>query len=358
MVRLLAKGVVSSGHRATVIAVQQQAHTTVDDDEGVRVIRLPGQGDRPWAPLEDARRLWSMVRHEIATQMVDAVEGADFSMHFAPRDLGIPRVIRMHGGHTFFADASDAPLPVAIRALERRSFHRADHLLAVSRYVAERTRSLLRLGDTPIAVIPNGVDTELLCPSWDREPVRGRIAFVGRYEERKGIRELIGAMPEIVRRCPEAHLVAVGPEAPGDGGRFRRSLISEVDVSVRDRIDLRGPVPNEKVRTLLTEAEVCALPSHMEAHPITWLETLACGKALVASRTGPGPEVVEHGVSGLLTDPFDPAAIAEQVAAVLGSDDLRCTLERGARRRALERFSVHRMVSDTIAYYEQLPALR
>jgi glycosyltransferase involved in cell wall biosynthesis len=89
----------------------------------------------------------------------------------------------------------------------------------------------------------------------------------------------------------------------------------------------------------------------MEALPVAWLEGLACGAAVVASRDGPGPEVIEHGVSGLLCDPHDPASIATELVRVLSDTALSERLGRAGRRRVEKRFSESAVVPQAEAFY-------
>jgi glycosyltransferase involved in cell wall biosynthesis len=89
----------------------------------------------------------------------------------------------------------------------------------------------------------------------------------------------------------------------------------------------------------------------MEAMPNAWLEGLAMGKAVIASNTGPGEEVVEDGVSGLLCDPYDPNSIGEKVIELLRKPKLRRDLGRGARDRAINQFSIEFLAAHNERFY-------
>jgi glycosyltransferase involved in cell wall biosynthesis len=91
----------------------------------------------------------------------------------------------------------------------------------------------------------------------------------------------------------------------------------------------------------------------MEAMPLAWLEAMACGKAVVASKTGPGPEIIEDGVSGLLCDPYDPKDIADKILTILKDPDLAARLGRNARKRVEEHFSPEVIIPKNIAFYEE-----
>ena len=88
---------------------------------------------------------------------------------------------------------------------------------------------------------------------------------------------------------------------------------------------------------------------------MAWIEVMASGKALVASSAGPGPEVVEDGVSGLLVDPHDPQAIAGAVVALL--DDGDASLPPRGRRPGPGRssgFSIDQLVTLNVDHYRSV----
>src|SRR5690606_27329884 len=138
-------------------------------------------------------------------------------------------------------------------------FARADHLSAVSRYVGETTRSLLGLGDRPIEVLPNGVDTGAFRPR-DVPEAPGTIAFAGTLCEKKGIRQLVEAMPAVLTRHPEARLLAAGRDWVDDQGSFRARLEASMDPATAGHVEFLGPLAHQDVPGLLARASVCAYP--------------------------------------------------------------------------------------------------
>ena len=262
------------------------------------------------------------------------------------------RVLRMHGGPAFFG-ISDR---VQLRA-ERRSFRIAGELCAVSHCVAAGTRSLLNLGDRHVEVIPNPVNVDEFSPGpTGSSGEDGLIVFTGSVIERKGIRELIGAMPRIVAAVPQARLEIYGGEPVDDPPRvsLAKSLQASLPAEVAARVEWKGRVGRALLPGALRRASVCVYPSHIEAMPIGWLEGLATGKAVVASQTGPGPEVIDDEVTGLLCNPHDPNSIAEKVIRLLKDPAARSRLGNAARKVALERYALPGLVDRNIAYYERL----
>jgi glycosyltransferase involved in cell wall biosynthesis len=352
----LARALVGRGHRVTVLGIQRRPDEARQDDQGVEIIRLPHTRVPKAGYLAHSRLLRRTLEQVHAAQPIDVLEGAELALSILPRRAEFARIIRMHGGHHFFAHTLGKPTGAWRAWRECRSFARADALCAVSHFVAETTRELLALGDRAIEVIPNPVDTSRFRPRPDVPVTPGRLVFVGTVCEKKGVRQLVQAMPGIVDAVPTAHLQVIGRDSREAGESFTERLQALVPDALRAHITFTGPVDHETLPERLAAAEVCVYPSHMEAMPLAWLEGLAMGRPVVASATGPGPEAIEDGVSGLLCDPHDPAAIADTVIRALTDATLRRQLGAAARERAETLFAADVLVSRNETFYASLSA--
>jgi len=356
MVQALSRSLVARGHAVTVVGIYSPESQGRSLDEGVEVIRLPHTRMRGTGLLVNGSRLREALVRIHRQRPIDLLEGSELSFAFTPRTLPFPTLIRMNGGHHFFAvTLGEEPRPWR-SWLERRSFSRATHLCAVSRYVASTTSRLLGLDGREIEIIPNPVDVVHFFPRQPSTEEASLIVFVGTVCEKKGIRQLIEAMPRIVEYVPDARLLVCGRDSidPKSGRSFSLQLQQTLPAGVADRVSFTGHVNHASLPDTLARAAVCVYPSHMEALPLAWLEGLAMGKAVVASSTGPGPEVIEDGVSGLLCDPHDPAAIAARIIAVLGDHELRKRLGEDARRDVMTRFSLSTLVARNETFYERV----
>ncbi len=207
--RAMGRALVQAGVSVDVVGVYCKGQDVVEEDRGVRVWRLAGAR----APLTRfVRNGWKLTRklRELRDGAgLELVEGQENAFAALGPVQGVKKIIRMHGGHHFFA-VTLGRRPAAWRGWqERRSFGQADALCAVSRHVAETTRELLGLGGRRIEILPNCVDTEMFRP---REEVReqdGLIVFAGTVCEKKGIRQLVEAMPAILAACPGARLADI-----------------------------------------------------------------------------------------------------------------------------------------------------
>jgi glycosyltransferase involved in cell wall biosynthesis len=137
------------------------------------------------------------------------------------------------------------------------------------------------------------------------------------------------------------------------GRSFAEYLHGLIPADLQERVIFQGTVEHDQLWRILARAAVCVYPSHMESQGIVIVEAMAMGKAVVASNTGPGPEVVEDGVSGLLCNPHQPESIAEKVIQLLRDAELRRRLGAAARQRAVEHFSVEVLVGRNLDFYRR-----
>lgn len=121
-----------------------------------------------------------------------------------------------------------------------------------------------------------------------------------------------------------------------------------------NNINIFGPVPHTEVPTFIEKADVCVYPSHMEAMPIAWLEGLAMGKKVVASKIGPGLELVKDNETGLLINPYSPEDIAEKIIQVLSNEKEAEERAVNAREDILKRFNSDLIINENIEFYKSI----
>jgi len=351
----LGRGLAANGCRVTAIGVYPIEKTIREDDEGVSVIRLPHTGVRGAGYIVNGHRLAGELEALNRRHPIDVVDGPELS--FANIRPGAPtaNVIRMNGGHHFFMTTLGQRTAIWRSWQEKRSFARANELCAVSEFVAETTRELLKLGNRPIEILPNPVDIERFKPRPDIHEEDGLIVFTGTLCEKKGVRQLVQALPRIVAEVPRARMLIIGRDSvdPQTGGSFKSSLKSLIQPALKPRVEFGKFVENRLLPEILARASVCVYPSHMEAQGIVIVEGMAMGKAVVTSRTGPGPEMIEDDISGLLCDPHDPDSIAAKVIALLKDSQFRRQLGARARLRSVSKFSAEALVGRNVEFYKR-----
>lgn len=351
----LGRALARNGCRVTVAGVYPIEKTIREDDEGVAVIRLPHAGVRGAGFIVNGRRLASELEAINRQHKIDVIDGPELSFANIRLHAAATKVIRMNGGHHFFTTTLGQRPAVWRGWQERRSFARADELCAVSEFIAETTRGLLKLGNRPIEILPNPVDTERFKPRPEIHEEDGLIVFTGTLCEKKGVRQLVQAMPRIVAEVPQARLLLIGRDSidPLTGASFKSQMEKLIEPRLQPHVKFADFIDNSRLPETLASASVCVYPSHMEAQGIVIIEGMAMSKAVVTGKTGPGPELVEDEVSGMLCDPYDPASIAAKVVGLLKDPSLRRQIGARARLRAVNKFSVETLVRLNTDFYHR-----
>ncbi|HET9471952.1 MAG TPA: glycosyltransferase family 4 protein, partial [Usitatibacter sp.] len=240
---------------------------------------------------------------------------------------GWPVIFHLHGGG-FARFVSQECGPLARRAV-RFFLDRATVIVVVSERWAGWMHGIT--ANPRIICVPNPV---ALPPAVERPRERGLVAFAGRCREAKGVFDLLDAMSEVAPSQPALRLECAGD---GDLGRMVERAAA---LGIGERVRLRGWIGARERDDLLTRASVFALPSHAEALPVSLLEAMAAGCAVVATRVGGIPDLVEDGVNGLLVPPRDPAALARALRTLLDDPELASRLGRAARATVAERYTL------------------
>ena len=211
----------------------------------------------------------------------------------------------------------------------------ADRIIAVS---ADGLRTLEDAG-ARAELLTNGVDTNAF-PESERDPAVVSIAYVGTVCARKGLDDLRIAMM-LLRDA--AVLARVRVTIVGDGRQEGPNVFEQVresynDSGLADIVRFTGSLPPEAVRSMLTNADIFCLPSHWEGLPLSLLEAMAAGSAVVATTVGDIPEVLEQGRAGILVEPRRPDQLADALARLLHDPDERVRLGTVGRERARRHF--------------------
>jgi glycosyltransferase involved in cell wall biosynthesis len=240
------------------------------------------------------------------------------------RLLGVPYVLHLHGGgyRDFLAQASPS--------LHRRittMFQSAAGIVTLGRVWARFVIDTLAVDPDRVLVLPNAAPLPAL-------PHEGggsapHILFLGKLGAEKGIPELIDAL---------AALAAV----PG-ARSFRATLAGDGDVAAtRDAVSALGlanhvAVPGwigpDEIAGLMARSDILVLPSHVENLPMSIIEAMAAGLAVVATPVGAVPDIVEHEVTGLLVPVGDATALAQALETLIAHPEECARLGAAGRVR-------------------------
>lgn len=160
-------------------------------------------------------------------------------------------------------------------------------------------------------------------PAPDATPV---VLFLGSWLPRKGIRTLVQAAQLIRDRGIAVKWLVAGTGIDAD------QVLDCWPERLRDQIEVVPSFTQEKENDLMHRSDVFVLPSFFEGQPLALLQAMATGLAVVATDTCGQRDLVQHDRNGLLFQPGDALALANQLARCISSEALRSQLGEEARR--------------------------
>jgi glycosyltransferase involved in cell wall biosynthesis len=351
-----AKALGERGGDVTVVAPDEPGFPETDTVDGVAVRRVryawprateglaygAGMAENLKARPSLALQLPGLVlalRRGLADMGRDAVPQPDVVLaHWALAGLAAAPVCRRRGVPLITVlNGSDLTLALGDGLLARTWARTVKRALAASAFTVVLSGAMGRdaiaaglVRDDRVSVVPQGVDDALLSrPVGPGE--EGRVLFVGRMVESKGVRELAEAVKLLP---PPAHLVCAG-----DG-----PLVAEL--SGLAQVTCLGPLEHFSVLDEMQRAAVVALPSHAEGLPNVLLEAMALGRPVVATPVGGIPELVRGdsasgatGPAGLLVPAGDARSLSQALESVLGHPASARELGERGRVRIAARYA-------------------
>lgn len=209
------------------------------------------------------------------------------------------------------------------RLAARIAGRRANHVMSISAVTLERFLQLYPYRREQTSIAPNAIHLEQFGMAAPRDDLLARWQLDGRKviltlgrmdatERYKGFDEIIDIMPDLVRDVPDIVYVAAG-----DGSDRRRLEAKVRALGLQERVIFPGFVEECEKADLYRLADVYAMPSHGEGFGFVFLEALACGTPVIASKVDGGREAVLDGELGRLVDPRDSAALREAILAAM-----------------------------------------
>jgi glycosyltransferase involved in cell wall biosynthesis len=251
-----------------------------------------------------------------------------------------PVLLHMHGGEfeTFYQNC-----PWLAQRCISGLMRRARGVGVLSQSWVERLRPICPQAHW--LILPNPVVLRPLPDASRENDPFLRVLFLGRLEPAKGVFELIRAFAQARTQVPHLRLMLAGEGDRAEVLRLSREL------GVADAIELLGWVTGSNKAEWLDRCHMFALPSHVEGLPVSMLEAMAAGQAVVITRVGSVPEVITHGQNGWLV-PVGDVHLLSQALITLGTHpDMRLQLARQARQDVEQVFAAQRVCEQLEVLY-------
>jgi glycogen(starch) synthase len=366
-----------AGHDVEVFAGSPDVPSQINLPHGGRLYRIADDRDQGFRAAVMRPFLGVHQLHPF-----DVIEGTDFdasALEIKRAIPSIPYVVKLHTPR-FVIDELHArkpgawsrlrmtlgalrrghwPRPTSIRMQpsareEMQALRLADEIAAPSRSIADAALGWTQLDRNRISVFPYPFEPG---PELLGIPAGGathRITYLGRLEERKGVIDLIDAIPLVLERNPQARFRFVGRSVPhGQSGRDMREVLQARLGRHAGAVEFLGPRAHHEIPSLLAETDILVAPSHWESFGLVCCEGLAAARAVVASSNGGMAEILANGRYGVLVPPQQPAEIARAILDLLENPSRRAALGNAGRQHVLDQFSARRVIAAQIASYQR-----
>ncbi|MEH1860691.1 MAG: glycosyltransferase [Nostoc sp.] len=249
----------------------------------------------------------------------------------ASRVLGIPMVFSFHGAELllanrfgFVANVLRWMIPMSAIVTANSSF----------------TQGLIRkLYDRPVTIIPYGMTIEVKPSKLRPQGADPRLLFVGRLDERKGLRYLLEALPTVLQHQP-VRLRIVGK------GILESEIRAQCQaLGLEDVVDFLGFVTKEELADEYASCDIFVLPAIIDSKGdteglgIVMIEALAHEKPVIASAVGGIIDVIRSGKTGLLVPEKDPSILAKAIIGLLANPEQASEMGRKGFQDVQSRFS-------------------
>lgn len=315
---------------------------------GQAMHRIRSQGFMPdvivvhpgWGEALFCKDVWPQARMVVFAEFFYNAQGADYAFdpEFSRDTLAARARLRMKN-------------TVHLHAL-----HAADAGYSPTRWQHSQLPTEYR---DKVRVIFDGIDTATVAPAANAfvdlrrsklrlTPKDEILTFVNRnLEPYRGFHIFMRSLPEILRRRPSAHCIIVGKDEvsygspPKGGGTWRARMLKEVgDRLPMDRIHFVGGLAYADYLRMLQVSTCHIYLTYPFVLGWSCLEAMSAQCVVVAGRTPPVEEVLEHGRTGLLVDFFDPGALADRAVEVLADRERFAHLGAAARQHVVEHYDL------------------
>jgi glycosyltransferase involved in cell wall biosynthesis len=355
-IKNLAAGLLAEGCQVRVL-VYGQKKDCVFDDAGVCIQQIRNVKIKGLSWYFTRKKIEKIINYLYHSKQIDIVEAPDWTgitSFIKPKQC--PIVIRLNGSDTYFCHLDQRPVKWKNRFHEKRALQKADALLSVSQFTADKTNEVFGL-NMKFKIIPNSIDVSSFNKSDAIAESPNTILYFGSLIRKKGLLELPLIFNEVIKENPEAKLVLVGKDVPDiiSGSNSTWEMMKRLFTKeALQHVSYLGSVPYSEIQAHINQTTVCVFPSFAEALPVSWIEAMAMQKSIVASNIGWATDVIYNGRNGFLVHPENHVEYASKINILLSNVQMREEFGWNAREKVLGKFSILIVAQQSLAFYKSL----
>jgi glycosyltransferase involved in cell wall biosynthesis len=241
--------------------------------------------------------------------------------------------------------------------LERVGASSAEITIVANKWLKYTLTSEFRVPANQIKVLHYGFDTESFIKKMQEKSsiVRPKdkkvIIFTGRLVELKGVQDLLTALEHLKKMRKDWVCWIIG-----SGDKQAELKIQSKVLGLQDDVLFFGK--RDDIPYLVANSDIFVLPSLIENQPLSLIEAQIAGKATIVTDVGGLPEMVEHGVTGMITPVSNPAKLCENLELLLSNEKLRKKLGSNAKNWGMSHWSIDKGVKNLLEVYKDAISIR
>jgi glycosyltransferase involved in cell wall biosynthesis len=339
------------------VLVYGQKEDALFEDNGIVIQQIKNIKFKGLSWLLTRKKIEKIINQLYINQEIDLVEAPDWTgITSFIRPVNCPVVIRLHGSDTYFCHLDNRKVKWLNKFHEKRALQKADSLLSVSQFTADKTNEVFGL-NKKFTIIPNLIDSDLFKGNNQEVFSEKSILYFGSLIRKKGLLELPLIFNKVIEKNPDAQLILVGKDVPdiisGNSSTWQmmQDLFSNQAIK---NVEYIQSVPYTEIKEKIQKATVCVFPSFAEAFPVSWLEAMAMEKPIVASNIGWASEMIDEGKNGFLVHPMNHDTFSKRICSFLENRELCLKTGIAARKKVKDFFDIKVLTQQNIEFYKSV----
>lgn len=354
-IKILAQALTDAGHTVRVYVYGQSADDQVADGN-VKLIRIRNVRFKGLSWWLTRKKIQRIINYDCKTYGIDILEVPDWTGISAWIHIRCKIVMRLHGSDTYFCALENRKVKWWNTFQEQTAYSQADGIIAVSKFVGKQTNTIFK-SNKPFTVVHNGIPTNILIPEETSAPSTPCILYFGTLIRKKGVLDIPLIFNNVINTFPNVRLLLIGADASDihSGNSSTWALMKPLFTEqALKKVTYLGKVPHDSINQHIQKATLCIFPSYAEACPVSWLEAMAMGKAIVSSNIGWSTEIVSHKKTGFVCHPSDHTKFADYITFLLQNPEARKKIGENAHTRMISEFNSLNTAQQTVDFYTQL----
>jgi glycogen(starch) synthase len=240
---------------------------------------------------------------------------------------------------------------------QQAAIEASDRVIALTQSERQLIAAYCPTAEARVRVVGNGInDTadarKMAARSRQNDEVI--VLYTGRFVERKGVRELIAAIPHVLEQAPHTRFVLAGGHRHCGGEVMAQAWLPPTLEPYRPSIDFTGWLSPEQLAAWYLRADILVVPSWYEPFGMVVLEGMLYGLCVAAASVGGPAEILRHSHTGWLFAPRSVERLAEGIVHLVGNAELRQRLGQAAHNEVRQTWLYPNLVQRMQGVYEEL----